>query len=83
LAALNCTRDEGNPFEFGNQALISSHRKLLRIYGSVSGFVVSSGVPHSSSVDGRVAGPALNAVDEKPVHLIVLGVHQNRPAVAA
>src|SRR5262247_875033 len=26
----NCTRDEGGPFEFGNQVLISSHRKLLR-----------------------------------------------------
>jgi hypothetical protein len=25
----NCTRDEGGPFEFGNQVLISSHRKLL------------------------------------------------------
>src|SRR3984893_10109693 len=29
LVALNCTRDEGGPFEFGNQVLISSHRKLL------------------------------------------------------
>ena len=28
--ARNCTRDEGGPFEFGNQVLISSHRKLLR-----------------------------------------------------
>ena len=27
----NCTRDEGGPFEFGNQVLISSHRKLLRL----------------------------------------------------
>jgi hypothetical protein len=26
----NCTRDEGGPFGFGNQMLISSHRKLLR-----------------------------------------------------
>jgi hypothetical protein len=25
----NCTGDEGRPFEFGNQLLISSHRKLL------------------------------------------------------
>jgi hypothetical protein len=25
----NCTRDEGRPFEFGNQVLIPSHRKLL------------------------------------------------------
>jgi hypothetical protein len=29
-AMRNCTRDEGGPFEFGNQVLISSHRKLLR-----------------------------------------------------
>ena len=27
----NCTRDEGRPFGFGNQVLISSHRKLLRL----------------------------------------------------
>jgi len=25
----NCPRDEGRPFEFGNQVLIPSHRKLL------------------------------------------------------
>jgi len=25
----NCTRDEGGPFEVGNQVLISSHRRLL------------------------------------------------------
>src|SRR5262249_42864672 len=30
LAARNCSRDEGGPFGFGNQVLISSHRKLLR-----------------------------------------------------
>jgi len=28
-AKRNCARDEGGPFEFGNQVLISSHRKLL------------------------------------------------------
>ena len=28
-AVCNCTRDEGGPFEVGNQLLISSHRKLL------------------------------------------------------
>ena len=28
-AMRNCTRDEGGPFEIGNQVLISSHRKLL------------------------------------------------------
>jgi hypothetical protein len=30
-AARNYTRDEGGPFEFGNQVLISSHRKLLLV----------------------------------------------------
>jgi hypothetical protein len=28
-AMRNCTRDEGRPFEVGNQVLISSPRKLL------------------------------------------------------
>ena len=28
-AVRNCTRDEGGPFEVGNQVLISSHRELL------------------------------------------------------
>src|SRR5262245_2486657 len=28
-AMRNCTGDEGGPFEFGNQVLISSYRKLL------------------------------------------------------
>jgi hypothetical protein len=28
-AMRNCTRDEGGPFETGNQMLVSSHRKLL------------------------------------------------------
>ena len=28
-AVRNCTRDEGGPFEVGNQVLVSSHRKLL------------------------------------------------------
>ena len=28
-AVRNCTRDEGGPFEVGNQVSISSHRKLL------------------------------------------------------
>jgi hypothetical protein len=28
-AVRNCTKDEGRPFEVGNQVLISSHRKLL------------------------------------------------------
>jgi hypothetical protein len=28
-AMRNCTRDEGGPFEVGNQVLTSSHRKLL------------------------------------------------------
>jgi hypothetical protein len=38
---------------------------------------------HYSSVDGCAAGPALSAVDEEAMYLIVLGVQQDRPAVAA
>jgi hypothetical protein len=30
MATRNCTRDEGGPFGFGNQALIPSHCKLLQ-----------------------------------------------------
>jgi hypothetical protein len=41
------------------------------------------GLGHHSSVDGRVAGAALHTMDEETVHLIVLGVHQHRRAVAA
>jgi hypothetical protein len=44
---------------------------------------VPFGLGHHSSVNGRVAGPALRAVDEEAMHLIVLGVQQDRPAVAA
>jgi hypothetical protein len=29
MAVRNCTRDEGGPFEVGNQVLTLSHRKLL------------------------------------------------------
>jgi hypothetical protein len=36
-----------------------------------------------SSVDGRVAGTTLRAVDEKTVHLVVLGVQQDRSTVSA
>src|SRR5271169_5887038 len=34
-ALRNCTRDEGRPFEVGNQVPISSHRKLLCPKGTV------------------------------------------------
>jgi len=33
----NCTRDEGGPFEVGNQVLISSHRKLLSSKDTMGG----------------------------------------------
>jgi hypothetical protein len=34
-AMRNCTRDEGGPFEIGNQVLVSSHRKLLLLKAMV------------------------------------------------
>jgi hypothetical protein len=42
-AVRNCTRDEGGPFEVGNQVLISSHRKLLSAKAMVVNVVEKSG----------------------------------------
>ena len=42
-AMRNCTRDEGRPFEFGNQVLISSHRKLLWSKAMVVGVAEKAG----------------------------------------
>jgi len=42
-AACNCTRDEGGPFGFGNQVLVSSHCKLLRTKAVVVSVAVKSG----------------------------------------
>src|SRR6202022_1607648 len=41
-ALRNCTRDEGRPFEVGNQVLISSHRKLLSSKAMVVNFAEKS-----------------------------------------
>jgi hypothetical protein len=42
-AVCNCTRDEGGPFEVGNQVLISSHRKLLSSKAMVVNVAEKSG----------------------------------------
>ena len=42
-ALRNCTRDEGRSFEFGNQVLISSHRKLLSSKAMVVSVAEKSG----------------------------------------
>jgi hypothetical protein len=39
----NCTRDEGGPFEIGNQVLISSRRKLLSSKAMVVNVAEKSG----------------------------------------
>jgi hypothetical protein len=39
----NCTRDEGGPFEVGNQVLTSSHRKLLSSKAMVVNVAETSG----------------------------------------
>jgi hypothetical protein len=39
----NYTRDEGGPFEFSNQVLISSHRKLLSSKATVVNVAEKSG----------------------------------------
>jgi len=43
-ALRNCTRDEGRPFEVGNQVLISSHRKLLLSKATVVNVAETSGL---------------------------------------
>ena len=47
----NCTRDEGGPFEFGNQVLISSHRKPLSSKAMVVNVAETLG--HDLSRHGR------------------------------
>ena len=42
-ALRNCTRDDGRPFEVGNQVLISSHRKLLSSKAMVVNVAEKSG----------------------------------------
>src|SRR5215467_11860171 len=42
-AMRNCMRDGGGPFEFGNQVLISSHRKLLSSKAMVVNVAETSG----------------------------------------
>jgi hypothetical protein len=49
----------------------------------VCGSKIFGPLPHSSSVGGRVAGPTLRAVDEETMHLVILGVQQDRPTVSA
>jgi len=49
-ALRNCTRDEGRSFEFGNQVLISSHRKLLSSKAMVVNVAETLG--HDSSRHG-------------------------------
>jgi hypothetical protein len=42
-AMRNCARDEGGPFEIGNQVLVSSHRKLLSSKAMVVSVAESTG----------------------------------------
>jgi hypothetical protein len=58
-ALRNCTRDEGRPFEFGSQVLISSHRKLLS--AKVTVVLCQEGVraPCCMRDEGRPFGAAL------------------------
>ena len=50
-AMRNCTRDEGGPFEVGNQVLTSSHRKLLSSKAMVVNVAETSG--HDPGRHGR------------------------------
>jgi hypothetical protein len=48
-AKRNCTRDGGGPFGFGNQVLISSHRKLLSSKAMVVSVAETAG-PSAASI---------------------------------
>jgi hypothetical protein len=57
----NCTRDEGGPFEVGNQVLISSHRKPL----SSEAMVVNVAETRDTILAGTVErGERKQTVDE-------------------
>ena len=47
----NCTRDEGGPFEIGDQALISSHRELLSSKAMVVSVAETAGQIPSGKVE--------------------------------
>jgi hypothetical protein len=47
----NCTRDEGGPFEFGDQEPISSHRKLLRAKAVVVSVAETPGPDSAGTVE--------------------------------
>jgi len=57
-AKRNCTRDEGGPFEFGNQVLISNRRKLLSAKAMVVNVAETSG--HEPGRYGRERGTQAN-----------------------
>ena len=54
-ALRNCTRDEGRSFEFGNQVLISSHRKLLLSKAMVVNVAEMSGLDSDEQVNNVTA----------------------------
>jgi hypothetical protein len=60
-AVRNCTRDEGGPFEVGNQVLISSHRKLLSSKAMVVNVAETPGQDSGSKVE---RGERKQTVDE-------------------
>src|SRR6266852_3874073 len=76
-AKRNCTRDEGGPFEFGNQVLISSHRKLLwskamvvsvaeksGLHGDAKGKGTSGSNREAESTDAPARGALPRSSDE-------------------
>jgi hypothetical protein len=55
MTVRNCTRDEGGPFEVGNQVLISSHRKLLSSKAMVVSVAETAGQDLSAVLVGHYA----------------------------
>jgi hypothetical protein len=64
----NCTRDEGRPFEVGNQVLISSHRKLLSSKAMVVNVAEKSGQDFDGSPALRARSGAKRKRDHRNAH---------------
>src|SRR6516164_4264104 len=75
-ALCNCTRDEGGPFEFGNQVLISSHRKPLSSKAMVVNVAETWG--HDLSRHGRERRAQANRCRSVESGLVAMGGWRTR-----
>ena len=68
----NCTRDEGRPFEVGNQVLISSYRKLLLPKAMVVSVAEKSARPNATKKLRRIISAYRGKADSTQTSLVIL-----------